>query len=348
MEQPIDHIHPNKIRQVLLLATLVLLGIILWQEMYFMLGGFLGAVVLYVLMRRPMLYLVYKRKWKHWIAAIVLMLLSLAVIIYPFAWVINLLIERITPVIADTSKLQASLNKIDDFLQQKYDFDLLSVSNIEKVSGFATNIGGKVISTTLSTLTNLVVMYFILWFLLMRVGHVQNWMRKALPVKKTNADKVILEIREMVMSNAVGIPVLGVVQGIVAFIGYSMFGVDEPLLWGVITGIASVIPFVGTMAAWVPLAILTFANGDQGNGIALTLWGLIAIGGSDNIFRFVLQKFLADIHPVITVFGVIFGLNLFGFLGIIFGPLLISLFILLMRIYFDEFVSPGELTYKDK
>jgi predicted PurR-regulated permease PerM len=124
--------------------------------------------------------------------------------------------------------------------------------------------------------------------------------------------------------------------------------VEEPILWGVITGIASVIPFVGTMAAWVPIAILTFANGEQGNGIALTLWGLIVIGGSDNVFRFVLQKYLADIHPVITVFGVIFGLNLFGFLGIIFGPLLISLFILMMRIYFDEFVKHGELTYDDK
>ncbi len=348
MEQPLDHIHPNKIRQILLLSTLVFLGIILWQEMYFMLGGFLGAIVLYVLMRRPMLYLVYRRKWKHWVAAVLLILLSLGIIIYPFAWVINLLIERLTPIIADTSGLQASLNKIDAFLREKYDFDLLSIGNIEKVSGYATNIGGKVITTTLSTLTNLIVMYFILWFLLMKVGHVKIWLRKGLPVKKVNADKVILEIREMVMSNAVGIPVLGIIQGIVAIIGYMMFGVEEPILWGVITGIASVIPFVGTMAAWVPIAILTFANGEQGNGIALTLWGLIVIGGSDNVFRFVLQKYLADIHPVITVFGVIFGLNLFGFLGIIFGPLLISLFILMMRIYFDEFVKHGELTYDDK
>jgi len=348
MVQPFDHIHPNKIRQILLLATLLFLGIILWQEMYFMLGGFLGAIVLYVLMRRPMLYLVYKRKWKHGIAATVLMVLSLGIIIYPFAWVINLLIERITPVITDTSQLQASLNKIDTFLREKYDFDLLSAGNIEKVSGYATNIGGKVISTTLSTLTNLLVMYFILWFLLMKVGHVQIWLRKALPVKKANADKVILEIREMVKSNAIGIPVLGVIQGIVAIIGYSLFGVEEPMLWGVITGITSVIPFIGTMAAWVPLAVLAFANGDQGNGIALTLWGLVVIGGSDNVFRFILQKYLADIHPVITVFGVIFGLNLFGFLGIIFGPLLISLFILMTRIYFDEFVHPGELTYKEE
>jgi len=141
-----------------------------------------------------------------------------------------------------------------------------------------------------------------------------------------------------VVSNTVGIPVLGAVQGVVAMIGYYMFDIDKPMLWGVITGIASVIPFVGTMAAWVPLTILTFANGDTTNGYWLTFWGLIVIGGSDNVFRFVLQKYMADIHPIITVFGVIIGLNMFGFLGLIFGPLLISLFIMLVRIYYDEFV----------
>jgi predicted PurR-regulated permease PerM len=146
----------------------------------------------------------------------------------------------------------------------------------------------------------------------------------------------------MVMSNSIGIPVLGLVQGIVAMIGYSLFGVKEPVLWGIITGIASVIPIIGTMAAWVPLTVLTFAQGDTSNGIWLGVWGLIVIGGSDNVFRFILQKYLADIHPLVTVFGVIFGLNLFGFMGIIFGPLLISLFILLIRIYFDEFVHIGD------
>lgn len=339
MEKYSGQIHPNKVRQVLLLATMVGLGWLLWREMYFMFTGFLGAVALYVLLRRPMLYLVYKRKFKHWLAALVLILLSLFVIIYPFAWIINILIEKLAPHITDTTGLQNSLSQIDTYLHDRYGFDLLSMSNIEKVSGIATAVGGRVVSTTVSTITNLFVTYFILWFMLMRVGQIQIWVRKALPVHRNNADKVVKEIREMVMSNSIGIPVLGAVQGVVAIIGYSMFGVEEPVLWGIITGIASVVPIVGTMAAWVPLTILAFARGDTANGIWLGLWGLFIIGGSDNVFRFILQKYLADIHPLITVFGVIFGLNLFGFMGIIFGPLIISLFLLLVRIYFDEFVQ---------
>lgn len=342
MNKIYDQIHPNKVRQVLLLVTIIGLGWVIWREMYFMLAGFLGAVTLYVVMRKPMLYLVYNRKWKHWIAAILLMLISLGLIIYPFAWIFNLLIVKLAPLLADSSKLQESLNQMDKYLHDRYSFDLLTPANIEKMAGFATNVGTKVVTSTLNTITNLFVMYFILWFMLMQVGKIQKWLQKALPVKRKNADKVLREMREMIMSNAIGIPVLGVVQGIVAIIGYSMFGVEQPVLWGVITGIASVIPIVGTMAAYVPLAILTFAKGDTVNGIWLSLWGFIVIGGSDNVFRFILQKYLANIHPLITVFGVIFGLNLFGFLGLIFGPLLLSLFLLLIRIYFDEFVHQDE------
>jgi predicted PurR-regulated permease PerM len=339
MHQHPEHIHPNKIRQVLLIVIIVLLGWVLWRDLYFMFTGFLGAVALYVVMRQPMLYLVYKKKWKHWLAALALILLSLVLIIYPIAWIINILIDRLAPHLADTSRMQDSLKQIDTYLHNRYGFDLLTFNNIEKVSGFATAIGGKVVSTTLNTITNLFVTYFVLWFMLMKVGHIQRWLRKALPVRRDNADKVLKEMREMIMSNSIGIPVLGAVQGIVAMIGYSMFGVEEPILWGIITGIASVIPIVGTMAAWVPLTILAFARGDTSNGIWLGLYGLFAIGGSDNIFRFILQKYLADIHPLITVFGVIFGLNLFGFMGIIFGPLILSLFLLLIRIYYDEFVD---------
>ena len=333
-----DYIHPNKVRQVLLLAIIVLLAWVLWSELYFMFTGFLGAVALYVLLRKPMLYLVHKKKWKRWIAAVLLILLSLLVIIYPFAWIFNVLIEKLSPHISDNSGIQESLRQIDNYLHNRYGFDIFSMGNIEKVSTLATAAGGKIVSTTLHTLTNLLVTYFVLWFMLMKAGFIQPNLVKALPVKRQNADAVVKEMREMIMSNSIGIPVLGLVQGVVAMIGYSLFGVEEPVLWGIITGIASVVPIAGTMLAWVPLTILAFARGDSSNGIWLGLWGLFVIGGSDNVFRFILQKYLADIHPLVTVFGVVFGLNLFGFMGIIFGPLVLSLFFLLVRIYYDEFV----------
>jgi predicted PurR-regulated permease PerM len=95
---------------------------------------------------------------------------------------------------------------------------------------------------------------------------------------------------------------------------------------------------------WVPLSIYTLSQGQQWQGIGIALWGFIAVGSVDNIARFALQKKLSDVHPLITILGVIVGISLFGFMGVIFGPILLSMFLLLTRIYNDEFVNPTEIT----
>lgn len=337
-----NQIHPKTIRQILLLIVVIGLGYLLYQQMSFMVSAFMGALVLYMLMRKPLYYLVYHKKWPVVLVAIVMMVASLLVIVFPLAWVVNVLIDAVQPLLQDTSKLEASVKSIDTFLHKKYKLDLLSTDAVKKIPATVASLGGSLISATLNTLTNLVIMYFILYFMLVKNGEMERWVRRNLPLKHTNTSRLLNEIREVVVSNTIGIPVLGAVQGIVAMIGYYLFDIEKPVLWGVITGISSVIPFIGTMAAWVPLTILTFANGQTTNGYLLAFWGLIIIGGSDNVFRFVLQRYMADIHPLITVFGVIIGLNLFGFLGLIFGPLLISLFIMLVRIYYDEYVQLHE------
>jgi len=337
--QHLDYIPSRKVRQVMFMAIIVVLGWFIYREMEFMLGAFLGSIALYSLMRRPMFKMIYVWKWPKWAAALSLILISFIIIVLPISWVINFLIDEIATHLRDTSQLQANAEKIKNYLQSRYHIDLLSEDNMAKIPALLTNIGGKLVSTTLNTLANVFIMYFILWFMLVKVGSMERWLVRHIPLKPKNRDKIMRESNQVVLSNAVGIPVLGAVQGLVAMIGYLIFGVEKPVLWGVITGISSVIPFVGTMAAWVPLVILKFASGDTTNGIWLTVWGLVAIGGSDNIFRFILQKYMADIHPLITVFGVIVGLGLFGFLGLIFGPLLVSLFLLLIRVYYDEYVD---------
>ncbi len=343
-----DYISSGVIRQILFLMILGTLGWFIYQEMEFMLGAFLGSIALYSLMRKPMIKLSVVWKWPKWLAALTLILISFIIIVLPISWVIDFLIGEVAQHITDTSQIEASVRKIESFLIEKYNLNLLSEENLAKLPGILASLAGKMVSTTLNTVANVFIMYFILWFMLMKVGSMERWILRHIPLRPKNRDRLMRESNQVVISNAVGIPVLGAVQGVVATIGYFMFGVDKPVLWGVITGISSVIPFVGTMAAWVPLVILKFAGGETNSGIWLALWGLIAIGGSDNIFRFVLQKYMADIHPLITVFGVIVGLGLFGFLGLIFGPLLISLFLLLIRIYYDEYIDHADDSVPDE
>ena len=101
-------------------------------------------------------------------------------------------------------------------------------------------------------------------------------------------------------------------------------------------------PVVGTMIIWVPLVIYTFASGNTAMGIGLLLYSVIITGNVDYISRITIMRKLGDVHPVITVLGVIVGLGVFGFIGLVFGPLLVNYIIVLFKIYMNEFVEPVE------
>ena len=98
------------------------------------------------------------------------------------------------------------------------------------------------------------------------------------------------------------------------------------------------LPAIGAAFAFVPLALIFFANNQDWQGIAMLIYGFGVIGVVDNIFRFTWARKIANVHPLVTIFGVIMGIKLFGFVGLIFGPLLISVFILLLKIYSNEFM----------
>jgi predicted PurR-regulated permease PerM len=335
-------ISANQVRQVLFLATIVCIGVILFMQMTFMLSAFLGAITLYMLLRKSMYRMVYVWHWKNWIAALSLMLGSFIMIVIPFTWVGYILVDKISPLLSNPQIITATADKIQDYLNTRFGIQILSEDILNKITANISAFVPPIISSTASALVNIVIAYFLLWFLLINASKVEIWLKKHLPFTPDNRFKVIAAVKESVMSNAIGLPILGAIQGLIAMIGYWVFNVNDPVLWGLVTGICSFIPFVGTMAAWVPIALLTLASGDFQNGIGIIIWGLVVVGLIDNVFRMMIQKKLGDTHPLITVFGVIIGLNMFGFLGLIFGPLLISLFLLLVRIYINEFVSTEE------
>jgi len=143
----------------------------------------------------------------------------------------------------------------------------------------------------------------------------------------------------MVVSNAVGIPLIMIGQGLTAALGYWLFGAGDPIIWGILTGVFGLIPIIGTAGIWLPLSINLLLGGNIWQGIVLLIYGAGIIASIDNLFRMIFMKKYANVHPLITIFGIIVGMNLFGFWGIIFGPLILSGFLLLIKIYKDEFLS---------
>jgi len=320
-------------------VVIVLLGLLLFLELYTFLPALLGAVTLYIVMRKWMFYLTIKRRWRKAWAAALLMFISLIVILLPIGVLINMLSSKITFAVQHSNELIDALKKIVSDIEQKFDVEIVSDANINKLGNFITGGIPKLLSATFNTLGTIFFMYFILYFMLVNGKKMEKDIYEHIPLKDENAVMLGKEVKNMVLSNAVGIPVIAVLQGVVALIGYLIIGVKEPWFWFVVTCITAMLPVVGAALAYIPLAIIFFANGDTGKGIFMLIYGFGVIGTVDNVFRFTLAKKIGNVHPLVTVFGVIIGLSVFGFIGLIFGPLLISLFLLLLKIYSNEFIT---------
>jgi len=285
-----------------------------------------------------MFYLCNTRKWKKGWAATLLMILSMIVILFPIFILINMLSSKVAFAIEHSNELTASLKKLIADIEQRFNVDLVSNENINKLGTAITNGIPKLLNATFNTLTTIVFMYFILYFMLVNGRNMEVAIYEHIPLQDENVNKLGKEVKNMVISNAVGIPVIAFLQGVVGLIGYLIIGVNEAWFWFVVTCITAMLPVVGAALAYIPLAIIFFANGETSKGIFMLIWGFVFIGLTDNVFRLTLSRKIGNVHPLITIFGVIVGLQIFGFIGLIFGPLLISLFILLIRIYSNEFI----------
>ena len=160
------------------------------------------------------------------------------------------------------------------------------------------------------------------------------------PFHQDNTAILAHALKAQTRSNAIGMPILVMVQMFFSFLGYWVLGVDEPFFWSVITGFAGVLPLIGTGLVWVPLSIYVYFKGMHWQGIAIFIYGAVFLMNIvDTYVRFVVLKRLGSTHPLITFFGVMIGIGLFGILGLIFGPLLISYFLILLDIYHKEYLT---------
>jgi predicted PurR-regulated permease PerM len=322
-----------------LVALIIFLGWLVISGLWSFVNGLLGAFTLYVLVRGQMICLTEKRKMKNVMAAILILLEVFACVLVPIYFLAWLLIGRIQDINVDVSQLLATVQHFIALVQEKTGYDVLSISNIETATGYATKALHFIIGQISGLVITTVVMIFLLYFMLISRKAMEGYVYSLLPFNENNKYMVMGEIHNMVRSNAIGIPLLAIVQGAIAIMGYWAAGVPSPFLFGVITAFATIVPLIGTGLVWFPLVVYLALTGNWVAAVGLALYCAVILINVDNVIRFILQKKLADTHPLITVFGVILGLHLFGFWGVIFGPLLMSMFFLLVNIFRKEYLD---------
>ena len=330
------HISPNIIRQVFVLLLIILMGVLIFQEILPYLSGVLGAITIYVILKKPMKKLT-DRGWCPNMAALFLMLMSFLCIMVPIAGLAVMMGSKIQYAVDNSQKVinagKGQLEKVESYfnINMASDIDTGAITSwlSDKLQNFAGGTFNMVISITL--------MYFLLFFMLTNRKKLKESLFEYIPIKDENLTIIGKETSANVKANALGIPLVAIGQGIVSLIGFLIFGISDPFFWAAIVTVGSMIPFVGSALGTIPVFLLALSNGDTFQAWGILIYGIVAIGATDNVFRLYILKRLDDVHPLITLVGVLVGVPLFGFIGLIFGPLLVSLFLIVLRIYKKQY-----------
>lgn len=330
---------PVSIRQISFYLLLIIVGIMLTWQLSAFIPAFLGALTFYILLSKPMNWLTQTKKWSPGLAASILLLFTIIIVLVPVSMAINVVYNKVGYAIQHSGNLKESLSSLINQTEQRFQITLISDQNIEKIALLFAGILPNIVGATVDSLLTVVMMLFILFYFLSNNKSIEKWCLKHIPLQHENTRRIGKELNTLIFSNAVGIPATALFQGIIGAIGYYLLGVQDIGFWMVITCITSMIPMVGAALAWVPVSILFFAAGDNTRGVIMLVYGAVIMGILDNVFRISIQKKMGDTHPLITTFGVILGVKLFGFIGLIFGPIVIAMFILSIKIYIHEFIE---------
>lgn len=323
----------NIISLVLILALFILAGIVIKPVIIYILFGILLAYMFF-----PLYQWLFKKTKKENLSAsivciglLIIIFASVILIIkYLISQAINFyvllqnmdtteLLKQMIPALSKeglSATLLESLNKtISNFL----------AASIDKFSEMLLNIPQIIIKLT--------ALIFAFYFTLRDGKQGMEYIRSLLPLKKETQDKFLKHFKDVTNSVLMGQVVIGIMQGIVAGIGYFMFGVPNAIPLTFLTILVGIIPVVGPGLVWIPIDIYLFAKGNIGAGIGLLIYGTIIISWIDTIIRPLIVSRKTEINLAIVIIGMIGGLFAFGILGLIIGPLVLAYVLLVIELY---------------
>jgi predicted PurR-regulated permease PerM len=195
------------------------------------------------------------------------------------------------------------------------------------------------VGTATRVALQLTVAFFGLYYLLIEPEQAWLTVRPFIPFSTENAERLRQRFKDVATSTLIGTFATAVVQGVAVGGAFAVAGLPNALFWGVVTVIVSILPVVGSGLIWAPGALALAIEHRYGWAIALAVWGVVVVGNIDNVIRPVVFRRWARIHPFVTVIGAFAGLRWFGLLGLLVGPLAISYFFELIRMYRQEYLE---------
>jgi predicted PurR-regulated permease PerM len=240
--------------------------------------------------------------------------------------------------------LPTPLRKLGDKIVEQLPKDSEGAVDQESVGKTVTAQGGKAaavvgsaVSATGSIVFQVVMMLIALYFLLLQGEELVSWMDEASPLRFGQTRELLLEFKKVSYAVLISTVITSAVQAVAALVGYLIARVPHPLFFAAVTFFVAFIPAIGAGAVCVAAALLLLATGHPYLAIFLGIWGVVVVGLVDNIVKPFLIKGDVEMNGALVFFSLLGGLAAFGAVGLLVGPLVISAFLALMRMYRRDF-----------
>jgi len=307
------------------------------------------AIAFYPISKRLQHFL----KKREALSAGIMTLVVLTLIALPFSLLMASLAVEVVEVyhqveeMIKTGQLQAHMEKVREIaifkwilmrltqsldLSQKEPLDFL-LRNLQQISTFLFNHTTKIVKGLSTFVIGFFFTLLSLYYIFKDGGRLFEKLKEAIPLPSKERDLLIRRVKEMVYATIYGGLLIAMLQGLLGGLSFWILGLSSPVSWGTAMALLSFIPIGGTALVWAPASVLLFVQGAFVKGIILLAIGIFGISMVDNLLRPLLIGTRTKIHPLLLFFAVLGGIQVFGLIGLVAGPLIVTLFLSLIEIY---------------
>lgn len=340
---------------IFLLCSLLLIIKLFWT--------FLSAIILAMLIV-SIFYSLYQKvlglfRNREMLASLCVTISVLITLIIPMSWFVGTLSNEAYDFYRNSSS-RVSLTKIKEFIKddpvwaerfkkinEMTGFEISPDTIEELTNSIGRNIGlflYNQVSSVASNLLNFLIQFFLMaltmYYLFKDGGRLKRYFFELLPVPESQLEKLTDKFHEMGRAIVVGNGLSGIVQGILGGLGFFFFGLNSPFLWGTVIAFMAFLPIIGASAVFIPTAVILFLHGDTGLAVGFLIYNVSYSAVIEYLIKPRLIGQGMQMNALLVFIGIIGGIKVFGILGIVYGPLIITVFLTLAEIY--------RLEYRDK
>jgi len=344
-------------REHIFLIFALFLSFLCFYLLYRILSPFLASIFWAILLA-TVCYPVFQKtrhllKKREVLAAMIMTLLVILVIVLPSSLLIVSLANEVIGVyhgleeMIQTGRLETYLDQIREIAFFNWIWETLNkyldvsqmdpahllLKNLQQVSIFLFNQTTNILKGLSTFFIGFFFTLLSLYYLFKDGDRLFGRMKEILPIPTRERDLLISRFKEMVYATIYGGLLIAIVQGVLGGVIFWILGISSPVLWGTTMAFFSFIPIGGTALIWFPASIILIVQGAFLKGIILLGLGVFGISMVDNLLRPIFISSKTNIHPLLLFFAVLGGIQAFGLIGLVVGPLIVALCLTLIEIY---------------